>query len=59
MNNDGRSNRLRIALLGTSETLLANTRAASGGARRTSQGIGDEEDSESYVVLCSGHIQVR
>ena len=61
MNMDGRSNRLRIALLGTSASCVSFE--IPGPVRfmvqLTSQGVRDEEDRQSNVVLGTSHVQVR
>jgi hypothetical protein len=61
INKDGRSNRLRIALLGTSISCVSFK--IPGPVRsmlqRTSQGVWDEEDCKGDVVLSATHVQVR
>ena len=62
INKDGRSNRLRIALLGTSADRVSffNTPdSLRTSIERTSQGVRDEEDRKSDVVLSTAHVQVR
>jgi hypothetical protein len=60
INNDGRSNRLRIALLGTSAVCVSfNTpESLRTTIERTSQGIRDEEDCKGDVVLSTTHVQI-
>jgi hypothetical protein len=62
MNKDGRSNRLRIALLGTSANRVSQNsprslRATTNG--RTGQCVRNEEDGKSDVVLGTTHVQIR
>jgi hypothetical protein len=60
MNKDGRSNRLRIALLGTSASLVSerSSRSLRTTIERTSQSVRDEEDRKSNIVLSTSHVQI-